>query len=107
MATATAYYTTPPLRKVFSVSVATAGTGGGDSNTIVLAHGIDFTDNTALPPTQTEVFVQGNNVNGSVSGAPEPYYVIDATNITLGFGGTHPANASLLLTVERVHSYQG
>lgn len=109
MATAAAVYTTPPLRKVYDVLLATGGSAGGDTNTIAIAHGIDFTDNLTAASRQVQVVAvpQSNAATTPAYGAIADW-IVDATNLTIAFYAPGAfAAGNVRLHIQRVHSFQG
>ena len=126
MATAVAVYTNTPLRKVFDITLgSTGGTAGGDTGSIAVPHGINFTDFAgtvvgsassvpinAAAPLYTEVFCAPYGASAAAARGAVPWIdSIDGTNVNIGFMPSNPAgvfNAGVVrMQVQRVHSIQG
>lgn len=112
MATAASVYTNPPLRKVYDITLgSTGGTAGGDTATIAVAHGIDFTDNTVASAIARQFQVNAVPYGTAPAYGAVPYYTVDATNVNIGF---MPSDTLGVFTAgvvrchfQRVHSVQG
>jgi len=112
--TATAVWTSAPLRKVFDVALGSSN----DSGTLGIAHGIDFSDVGAasvsrlLTVTIMPLSTIANNGNGQ---APWSIYSVNSQSVVLNlafssgvFSNSNGVIAGVLrVEILRVHSIQG
>jgi hypothetical protein len=105
--TAVAQYTSAPLRKVFDISLGSSG----DTGSLVIPHGISFSDVGTASVNQLMTVHQmqlGNTIGQWIVAS------VDATNVTLSLLSSYGANYSVgmggvvnRVEVLRVHSIQG
>jgi len=109
--TATAVWTSAPLRKIFDVSLISQ-----DSGALSIAHGIDFADVGAGSVSRLlTVTLMPMSTNGNP--APWSVYSVDSQSVVLhlawssanfSVGGAGGAGAAVLrVQIQRIHSFQG
>lgn len=103
MVVAASVFTTPPLRKVWDVTLSATN----DNAAVVIPHGIDFTDvGTAFPPVLTEIFAKPYGASAVAASVAVPFVsAIDGTNVTMGFNPTQVG--VVRVHIQRMHTIQG